>query len=211
MAKSLVIIGCGGFGREVHDVVDAINALDPTWELQGYVDDEPTEANETLVEGHGSRVLGTLSMLEKLPVGAAVVGIGSPVIRRAVDLHLQGLGWESAVLVHPTATIGHGTSLGPGTVICAGARLTTNITLGRHVHVDQNATIGHDTVIGDYARMNPQACVSGSVRLGEGVLVGASATVLQGLEVGAGGTLGAGSVVVKDVPAHVVVKGVPAA
>ena len=45
MSRRIVIIGCGGFGREVHDIVDAINSSSTTWNLLGYVDDDPSAAN----------------------------------------------------------------------------------------------------------------------------------------------------------------------
>lgn len=210
MTAALVIIGCGGFGREVHDVVDAINAVTPTWEVVGYLDDAPSAANRALVQDRGSQVLGGLGELEALPASFAVVGIGDAAARRSIDDALTRAGWSSATLVHPAATLGHAVLLSPGVVVCAGARLTTHIHLGRHVHVDQAVTIGHDTSVGAYSRLNPQACVSGSVTLGEEVLVGASATILQGLSVSDGATVGAAACVVRDVPAGVTVKGVPA-
>lgn len=54
MTSPLVIIGCGGFGRETHDVLDAVNAIDPKWELLGYVDDAPTKVNLDLVHRRGA-------------------------------------------------------------------------------------------------------------------------------------------------------------
>ena len=59
MSTPLVIIGCGGFGREVHDIVDAINGVKPTWNLLGYLDDQPDPANVSLVEDRSSEVLGS--------------------------------------------------------------------------------------------------------------------------------------------------------
>jgi acetyltransferase-like isoleucine patch superfamily enzyme len=52
--------------------------------------------------------------------------------------------------------------------------------------------------------------VSGDCHLETGALIGTTAAVLQGRRVGAGAVVGAGACVVRDVPAHRVVKGVPA-
>jgi len=207
----LVIIGCGGFGREVHDVVDAINAHRPTWNLLGYLDDMPNPENQKLVDSRGSSVLGGTDWLLSARMDVSyVIGIGTGSVRRAIDERLSAAGYLSAILIHPSVTLGHGVIIQPGTVICAGARLTTHIDLGRHTHIDQNATIGHDARVGDYARLNPQACVSGSVVVGDGCLVGANATVLQGIVIGDFAVVGAGAVVTKDVEEHLTVKGVPA-
>ncbi len=68
--------------------------------------------------------------------------------------------------MHPSVTMGAEVTVGAGSVLCAGARITTNIVLGRHVHVNLNATIGHDTVVGDYVSLNPLASISGDCVLG---------------------------------------------
>lgn len=204
----LVIVGCGGFGREVHDIVDALAG---DWDLVGYVDDAPSPANLALVERRGARVLGGLSWFASAPAETGyVVGIGRGSVRRSVDERVTAAGLKAAVLVHPSATVGADVRLGPGTVLCAGVRVTTNVELGRHVHVNLNSTVGHDSRLGDYVTVNPLVAISGSVTLGDEVMMGTGSAILQGLTMGRGSVAGAGACVVKDVAADTVVKGVPA-
>lgn len=209
MTRDLVIVGCGGFGREVWGVVAALRAAGSAWRVEGFVDDDPSEENVRLVKQLGTTVIGAVDSL----IGrqcAVVVAVGAPAARRLIvhRLAVNELAWP--VLIHPQGTVGPQVRLGEGAVVASGARLSTNIDIGRHVQVDQNATVGHDTRIASFARLNPQACVSGAVTVGEAALVGAHATVLPGLTVGAGAVVGAGGVVVRDVPPGAVVKGVPA-
>lgn len=217
-ATDLVIVGCGGHGREVYGIVQAINRVagQPRWRVLGFVDDDPSPADKECLHRLGLPLLGAVTWLTNLADPPAhVIGIGSPSVRRAVGRRIDTAGAgrarpAAATLLHPDATVGEDNSFGAGTVLFAGARVTTNVTLGRHVHLNQNSVVGHDTTIDDYSSVNPLAAVSGHCRLGPAVLVGTTAAILQGLQVGAGATVGAGACVVRPVPPGLVVKGVPA-
>lgn len=216
MPDTLVVVGAGGFGREVLDVVDAVNAAadTPVWTIAGVVDDGPTDANLAHLRSRGVTHLGTTADL-LISNGSSrpthyVVGVGNPPVRRTIAERLDAAGLAAATLLHPTVTRGHDVDVGPGSVLCAGVRLTTHIRIGRHVHLNLNATVGHDTKIGDFVSVNPLASISGDCVLDDEVLVGVSGVILNGLRVGRGSVVGGSACVVKDVPAEVVVKGVPA-
>ncbi|GIE78715.1 acetyltransferase [Actinoplanes philippinensis] len=210
MAEPLVIVGCGGHGREILGIVAAVNAStgDP-WKVLGFLDDAPAGPNLSALDRLGTAWLGPVEMVAELDA-YLVIGIGDPRIRAAVAARLDPVGRPAATLVHPAATVGPDNRLAEGVVMFAGARVTTNVTLGRHVHLNQNATVGHDAVLADFVQVNPLAAVSGNCVLGRAALVGTTASVLQGRSVGAGATVGAGACVVRDVAAGRVVKGVPA-
>lgn len=209
----MVIIGAGGFGREVHDVVEAMDAAgsaDSTHELLGYLADG--HADEELIAARGSRLLGATSLLETLPADVRyVIAIGSGAARRRIDAWATGLGRHPVTLVHPTATLGrHQVELGPGTIVCAGACVTTNVRTGRHVHLNLGVTVGHDTVLGDYVTASPNASISGNVVLDDEVNLGTGCSIIERRRVGARTVVGAGAAVVRDLPADVTAVGVPA-
>jgi len=207
----LFIIGAGGFGREVFCIIRALEASGRGLNLEGFVDDGPSGPDLDRVAELGSRVVGRVDDMAKRhePFGA-VLAIGSASGRRAIAAHLSRSPVTYPVLVHPDATVGFKVRLAEGVVVAAGVRLSTNIQVGRHVHIDQNAVVGHDSTLGDFSRLNPQACVSGGVRIGPGALIGANATILQGLDVGDDAIVGAGAVVTRPVAASATVMGVPA-
>lgn len=211
MSVSLFIIGAGGFGREVFSIVEALESSGNAPHPDGFIDDAPSPGDLERVSVLGSRVVGSVDDLRgRAEPFSAVVAIGSPSARRTIAGLLANSPVTFPVLVHPDATMGRDVRLAEGVVVAAGSRLSTNIEVGRHVHIDQNAVIGHDCTLGDFSRLNPQACLSGAVTIGRGALVGANATVLQGLDVGADAIVGAGAVVTRPVPSTATVKGVPA-
>ncbi|GAB3957864.1 acetyltransferase [Micromonospora vulcania] len=191
-------------------IVRAINATadaGPVWRVLGFVDDRPSEVNLKRLQRLEVPYLGGTGQLAEQPAGTYLaLGIGDPAVRRAVDRRLSAYALPAAVLVHPDATVEADAVHGEGLIVFAGARVTTNVTFGRHVHLNQNSAVAHDCELGDHVSVNPLAAVSGECVLGDGVLIGAGAVVLQRLRVGAGATVGAGACVVRDVPAGVVVK-----
>lgn len=207
----LAVVGIGGHGRECLDLAEAVIADGADLEIVGVFDDNPTPLNVAHLERRGLGVLGGVDALIRRGTPMAVcIGIGTGRARAAVARSLLDCGFDFPVLRHPDATVGSDVELGPGTALFAGSRLTTNLRLGQHVHVGQNATVGHDCRLEDFVTLYPQAAVSGTVSVGAETTIGASAVVLQGLEIGRESLVGAGACVVRDVPSHVVVKGVPA-
>jgi sugar O-acyltransferase (sialic acid O-acetyltransferase NeuD family) len=210
MSEPLVIVGAGGFGREVLDVAEATNAASSraVWDIVGVVDDAPSSQNLDRLDRRG---VGYLGAVDSLPQGARVaVAVGCPRTRRALDEKLTGRGVEFATLIHPAAVIGSQVLIGDAAVVCALVSIGTNVRLGRHVHLNPHAVIGHDTALGDFVSVNPNATVSGDCHVGDNVLIGAAALVLQGIRVGSSSTIGGCACVVKDLPPEVTVKGVPA-
>lgn len=209
----LVIIGAGGFGREVLDVVESVNGvramgMDDKLEVLGFLDDGTPDP--ATLEPYGVSHLGPVDLLDDMDADVQyVIGIGSPEVRRKLDERFRDTR-QSPVLVHESVTHSRAVSFGPGTVVCAGVRLTNNITIGRHVHLNLNTTVGHDARLGDYVTVSPLVAISGYVTLGDEVMVGTGVTLNPGISVGARSVIGSGAAVLKDLPADVTAVGVPA-
>lgn len=214
LLKPVVVIGAGGFGREVLDILEVINrhAWVPEISILGVVDDAPSALALSRLADRGYKHLGGLA--EWLSSGTEamyIVAIGNPVVRgRICSAFDSETTMEPFTVIHPSAVIGSRVRLGKGSVVCAGVQISTNVDIGNHVHLNPGAIIGHDTALKDFVSINPGAIVSGDVTVLESSLVGAGAVVLQGLTVGARSTVGAGGVVTRGVGTGVVVKGVPA-
>lgn len=210
MTERVVVVGASGFGREALDVLEAMQAAGAALEIVGVVDDQPLPLNLHRLSQRQIEYLGTIDdWLARDGDEAYLLGIGSPPVRRMLVEKLDARSRRAFTAIHPNASVGSRADIAEGVVICAGAVVSTNVRLERHVHVNPNATIGHDSTLGEFSSLNPGGVVSGEVVIEPGVLIGATATVLQQLTVGADTTVGAAALVTKNVPSGVVVKGVP--
>lgn len=211
MPQQIAIFGAGGFAREVLQIILDINALTPAsppWEPVGFIVD-PAYVSDARI--HDLPILGSIDWLKAHPSVQVVIAVGASHLRRRVAAQIRSEAANPfAVLVHPRAWVGRQVSIGPGSIICAGALVTTDIQLGEHVHVNIGCTIGHDAVLQDCVTLNPSVNVSGNVKLGTGVEVGTRSVLIPHANVGEWSIVGAGSVVTKSLPANVTAVGTPA-
>lgn len=205
----IVVLGAGGFAREVRWLMDEASrpleaCCEPGYEFVGYV------ARDYLRRRTDHAVLGGPDWFidNGHRCDGLAIGIGSPGGRqRESDAYPQAK-WPT--LVHPSAQLGETCELGRGVQICAGAIATVDVVIGDFAAINLNVTLGHGAYVGNWCVINPGANISGDVALGAGVLVGTGAQILQGITVGHGATVGAGAVVTKNVPPGATVVGVPA-
>lgn len=209
MMRPLVIVGTGVFARETAAVVAAINAAQPTWDLIGFLDDDERSHGEYR---SGHRVLGETAWLGAHEEVAAVICAGAPVRdgRRAQLIQRLRLGDDRlATIVHPSAEI-RGCRIGAGSVIGAGAILTTDVRIGRHVAVLPTSVLSCATAVGERSVIGAGSRLLAGVSIGDDVYIGAGCTIRQQMSVGDGSVVSMGSVVVRSVPAHQIWSGHPA-
>jgi serine O-acetyltransferase len=97
---------------------------------------------------------------------------------------------------HPAAKIGVGILIDHA----------TSVVIGETAVVEDNVSMLHEVTLGGTGKQLGNR----HPKVRQGVLIGAGANVLGNIEVGAGSKIGAGSVVLDDVPPHTTVAGVPA-
>jgi len=206
--KKIAIFGSGGFGLEVATLIEHINAVNREWDLIGFFDDDP---KSSIVNGH--KVLGGINELNRWgSLLNLVLALGMPKTRKNVKEKIVNEKVIFPVLIHPSVIMGSKglIAIGDGSIICAGNILTTNIKIGKQVILNLACTVGHECEIGDFSSFMPACNISGEVKVGKENFWGTGAKVINRKIIGDNVIVGAGSVIIDDLPDDVTVVGVPA-
>ncbi len=207
MSKRVVILGAGGHGQVVADILWQMNASGTDVVPVGYLDDNPRLTKQRFQD---VPVLGLIADLSLVSHDAVVVAVGDNATRRRLYDALMLRGESFYICRHPRAVVASGVSIGPGTMICAGAIINPGSVIGSNVILNTGCTVDHHNRIGDHVHIAPGVHLGGDVTIGEGTLVGIGATVMPGRHVGAWSVVGAGSLVSRDLGDAVTAVGMPA-
>jgi sugar O-acyltransferase (sialic acid O-acetyltransferase NeuD family) len=206
--KNIVIIGAGGFGREVHKLIDEINKKNKKWNLIGYIDD----GIEVSSKVNGLPLLGGVSCISQITdIHCAVIAIAKPLIIYKISEFLNSIKIETPNLIHPSYEIEEEfVNLGVGNIICHGFYMTRNINIGNFNIFNSRVTLGHDVTIGSYNVFMPNVQISGECSIKDLNLFGMNCSTLQKLTIGSGNSLGAHSFLIKSIADEQNLFGIPA-
>ncbi len=202
-----IIVGCGGHGRVVLDILLAAGHHD----VVGFVDSNAKMHGRRI---DGREVFGDMSVVDDLVrrrgIDAAIVAIGDNGVRRSFADACERAGLQLINAVHPSANIALNATLGRNVVIAAGALVCAHCQIGDSVILNTGCIVDHESMIGTAVHICPGARLAGRVTVESGAFVGIGATVIQNLRIGYDAVVGAGAVVIRNVPPLSTVVDVPA-
>jgi sugar O-acyltransferase (sialic acid O-acetyltransferase NeuD family) len=205
--KDIYILGAGGFGREVLNLMLDIHAIQgPRWNIKGFLDD-----TEDPLRGKACdySVVGTIADHTPKENEALVMGIADPAAKKKLSTTLTARGAVFESVIYPYAYLGRHNTLGEGTVVCGGFAMTVNVTVGSFSTL-LGCGLGHDVTVGDYSTISPCCNIMGRVSIGQRVFIGGNVAVAPGVVIEDDAYVGVGSVVLKRVKAGEKVFGNPA-
>jgi sugar O-acyltransferase (sialic acid O-acetyltransferase NeuD family) len=205
--RRILILGAGGHGRVVLDILLQIPAV----EVVGFLDNNSDIIGRRV---DGFPVWGALADLDRIrgerAVDGALVAIGDNGTRRHLARSVERAGVPLISAVHPSATVAHNAMVGRNVVIAAGAVVCAHCQIGDSVILNTGCIIDHQTMIAEGCHVCPGVRVAGRVKIEPGAFVGIGATVVPKVTIGCESIVGAGAVVIEDVPPLATVVGVPA-
>ena len=210
MSTPIVILGAGGNSLGILDAIEAVNAIRPTYRVEGILDDIPENQGRIVL---GVKVIGRIEDAPRLKGCRFVNGISSVASFRKIPEIVRRTGVPSEqfeTVVHPRAIVASSARVGPGSAILAGSVICPEARIGSHVIILQNTTVNHHTRVGDCTTLSAGITILGYIEIGANAFIGGGATLAPMVKVGDGALVGAGAVVIRDVPAGRVYAGNPA-
>lgn len=202
-----VIIGAGKYG----DVYSSYLQEDGV-EIVGFLDDNPELQNQII---KGIPVLGPVSILptlkEKYGVEAIYCPIGNNKVRVKILSEARGLGYAIPNYIHPSVIISSNVTIGEGCYILLGTTIMPYTTIKDFVMISMSANVGHHIVLEEGVFLSTGCNFGASIVAHKYAYCGLGSTLMTGIhEIGEDCLIGAGAVVIKDVPPKAIMAGVPA-
>ncbi len=196
----LMIFGAGGHGRVVADSALLMGG----WSEVLASDRNPDSCKGELLAGVSLRPPPETPLSESMTMHIA---IGNNFARQQ---EAEFWGYDClASVVHPAAVVSSFSKVGTGCFVAAGAVVGPAASLGAGVIVNHGAVVDHDVEVGAFSHIAPNAALGGHVKTGKRVLVGAGAVILPLKVIGDDVTIGAGTVVNRDLLEPGVYAGIP--
>ncbi len=206
--KSIIIVGAGGFGREILGYAREYLKINKDYSIRGFVDD-----NLNALDGFANsncKIISSTADHKPQINDYHVVAIGHPQTKIRVAHMLRERGAKFLNFIHPTSVVSDTAKIGDGLIVGPFAFINCDTSLGDFVTVNGHSNIGHDSVVGEGTTLSGHVDITGNSIIGQCVFFGSHASVVPGTTIEDGALVGAGSVVVRRVKANTSVFGVPA-
>lgn len=210
MIKDMVLVGAGGHSKVV---IEIIKEDYPHFNVIGITDKDSSKEGSKI---QNTPIVGTDDILEELynkgiTLAFITIGtVGNGWIRSLLYHQLQSIGFMLPNICHSRSIISPTVIMGDGNAIFAGVILNADVRIGNNCIINTGCIIEHDCIIGHHVHIAPGVKVAGGVIIEDYSMIGIGASIIQGVRIGQNVLVGAGSVVLHDIPANSVIAGVPA-
>jgi sugar O-acyltransferase (sialic acid O-acetyltransferase NeuD family) len=194
--KQLIIIGAGGFGREVSEFAKNCVGYGIDFVIKGFLDDD---INALSNFNNYPKIISTIKEYEIDENDVFICSIGS--LKTAFFLTNLMLDKKAIFinLIHKSAEIRKNVSLGIGLIIGSNSVISTDVVIGNFTQIMSNVIIGHDSMIDDFCRIGDMVFIGGNSVIKSNTFIAVNSTILANITVEKNSIIGAGSVVIKSI------------
>lgn len=206
--KNLIIIGARGFGRTVYNLFLECQPYLGDIRCIGFLDDK-----NNALDGFDNYppVISSVDDYTVKNDDVFICALGSPKWKKIFAEKIIAKGGRFISLIHPDVHPGLNTVIGDGSIIMNRCFISCDVTIGRFVTILQGASVGHDSKIGDWSHLGALSFMGGFSSTGTLATIQTSAILHPHKSIGDEATVGAGSVVLRNVRPATTVFGIPAA
>ena len=209
--KNLIIIGAGGYAREIYWNAQVSSGFDSEWTIKGFLDGDVKLSAEEYAKLPGENsILGNIDDYEILPDDIFTCAIGTPKVRKKLVEKILSRGGKFINIISEYAHIAPTVKIGNGVIIGISDNISDCVEIGDFTIINSGSYLGHDTKVGKFTCIMAQVEIGGGTQIGDEVFIGSNATLLPKTKIGNGAHIGSGSVVLKKVSANTKVFGNPA-
>ncbi|HEX8269216.1 MAG TPA: acetyltransferase [Flavobacterium sp.] len=205
--KNLLIIGARGFGREVYSHALECAGYNSEYIIKGFLDDKADALDG--FNGYPP-ILCSVENYEIVQDDIFVCALGSVAYKRLYTEMILERGGEFATLIHPSVLRNANVKIGKGVMVGKDVTLSNDTVIGDYVTIHGYAAVGHDAEIGSWCNVGAYCFMGGFSKLEEEVTLNVRSTILPRITVRKGATVGAASLVLRNVKENTTVFGVPA-
>lgn len=200
--RRIVIVGAGGFGRELYYWMKSSLKKDES--IVGFLSNA---AEDLAAYPKLPPYLGTVEQYQPDAQDEFIIAIGDIEARKRITAILKEKKAKFYTFVHPSSVITETVSLGEGCIVGPLCVVSNEAIIGEQVVLNTHCVIGHDVKIGAFSVLSPMAGVMGGVELSDEVFMGASAVVAPRLKVGKGAKISSGISIFRDVADYTLMLG----
>lgn len=207
--KKLIIIGVGGFAREVYWHAQESIGFGTEWELKGFLNGD-TQLEDEEYQKLALPVLGDVMSYEIQPDDVFICAVGNGLVRKKLVQPILERGGKFINLIHKTAIIHGNVKMGQGNIFCAYTHAHDHATIGDFCIFNVRSGVGHDVHLGSYGSFMANAELCGFVQAGDNLFMATNAVAVPYSRLGENVYVGVNSSVLKRVKSNTTVFGNPA-
>ena len=205
--KDLIIVGAGGFGRDLYYIITESIGYNKKFKILGYIDDDLDAMNGF---SDYPKLIGKISSHEILKNQIFICSIADMKHKVKIVESLLVKGAIFTNIIHSTARIAISSKIGIGSIIGPLVSIGADSRIQNFCILQTGVIIGHDAIVGEYSRIDNYSILVAGVVLEKFCTIHSNSVINVNVKINEKAIVGACSFVIKNVESGITVFGNPA-